>query len=285
MRLAWATDIHLDFITDPYNSKMSAKNLDIFCSFFQNDFEAVILSGDISLANFLKDHLLELEARLQVPIYFVLGNHDFWNSGFDEVRQQMFNLTNATKRLVYLSLTPYVQLSSTVAMVGHDGWYDGFNGNFENRNFIMNDWIKISNFAEVNSIIFDNNFQIPNFKNILMVARKQAIIATKHVLNGIKLAISQINPKKIIIVTHVPPFVHPLEHKENLYPWYSSKLMGDMLISVALKNPQIEFEVFCGHVHAAYEGNVSSNIFLRSGKAEYSNPRFQGVFNILTKSE
>jgi len=280
MRLAWATDIHLDFITNPDDIAGSAKNLDIFCSLFKDNPEALILSGDISLADSLKNHLLALESRLQIPIYFVLGNHDFWGGGFDKTRRNMSDLMNSSAYLKYLSAIPYVPLTSNIAMIGHDGWYDGFNGEPKASGFLMNDWLRIADFTMAGSVTFYSNTQKVNVENILAVSRRQASAAAQHVARGIKSAISQIKPKKIVVVTHVPPFVHPLAFKENLYPWYSSKIMGEMLISAAAANPKIEFEVFCGHVHSAYEGRITSNIFLRSGKSEYSEPVSQGTFDI-----
>jgi hypothetical protein len=57
-------------------------------------------------------------------------------------------------------------------------------------------------------------------------------------------------------------------------------MMGDMLLSAAKANPQIDFQVFCGHVHESYEGKITSNLLLRAGSSEYANPYTQGVFEI-----
>lgn len=282
MRLAWATDIHLDFITSPDNPQASAQNLDVFCSLLKKDKpEAVLLSGDISLAGYLKEHLIALESRLQTPIFFVLGNHDFWGGGIESVRKSITSLSSQSSYLKYLSAMPYAMLTPSTAVVGHDGWYDGLNGDPFNGDFIMNDWKLISDFSSALQ-----NFFEPNWNMILHVARHQANIAARHVAAGIKLALQQRRPSKIVIVTHVPPFISPLDnhesgHGKNLYPWYSSKIMGDMLLSAAKHNSHTKFEVFCGHIHSAYEGYVMPNLLLRSGKSEYSQPIPQGFYDIL----
>jgi len=103
MQLTWATDIHLDFITDVNDIHTSSRNLDTFCSMF-GESDGVILSGDISLAPLLKDHLLALGERLARPIYFVLGNHDFWSGKFASVREEMTELSNSSEYLKYLFL-------------------------------------------------------------------------------------------------------------------------------------------------------------------------------------
>ncbi|MBM3194339.1 MAG: hypothetical protein FJZ60_01085 [Chlamydiae bacterium] len=282
MRVAWATDIHLDFITSLEEPIASSKNLDTFCSLLARDNpDAVLLSGDISLAGQLKQHLIALESRLQVPIFFVLGNHDFWGGGIEQVRKSITELSNKSEYLRYLSSTTYTMLSPGVALVGHDGWYDGLNGDPFNENFIMNDWNLISDFSPAL-----RNFSTTNWNMILHIARRQASIAARHIATGIKSVLHQRQPSKIIIVTHVPPFVNPLDCHESgrgkgLYPWYSSKTMGDMLLTAARHNSRVKFEVFCGHVHSGYEGHIMPNLLLRSGMSEYSKPAPHGFYNIV----
>jgi len=283
MRLAWATDIHLDFVTDPNDIFHSSKNIDTFCSLILKDKpEALLLSGDISLSSFLVDHLVALEERLRFPIYFVLGNHDFWRGDFDGVRRQMKNLSYIADHLKYLSTTPYINLEPNVSLVGHDGWYDGFYGDPKRTNFIMNDWNYVSDFAKA-GVMSHNS---PNIEKVLLISRQQASSAAHHIANGIKAAISKSSAKKIIIATHVPPFTQPIDaglnasEALNFYPWYASRIMGDMLLSAAKSNPHVKFEIFCGHIHSDYEGLIAPNLLLRSGKSEYSEPRCQGVYNI-----
>jgi hypothetical protein len=112
-----------------------------------------------------------------------------------------------------------------------------------------------------------------------MISREQAAKAAYHISSGIDSVLSRGFTRKIVVVTHVPPFVQPLSDIE-LYSWYASRIMGDMLISVAQSNPNVEFEVFCGHVHKKFEGRITKNLLLRSGASSYSDPRPQGVFNI-----
>lgn len=281
MRLVWATDIHLDFITNPEEPGLSSKNLDVFCSLLTKDNpDAVLLSGDISLAGQLKDHLIALESRLQMPVFFVLGNHDFWGSGIEQVRKNITDLSKKSEYLRYLSSVAYVTLSPGVALVGHDGWYDGLNGDPFSGNFIMNDWNLISDFSPAL-----RDFSTINWNMILQIARRNATIAARHVATGIKAALQQRQASKIIVVTHVPPFVNPLDYHESgqgrgLYPWYSSKIMGDMLLAAARHNTQVKFEVFCGHVHSGYEEYITPNLLLRSGRSEYSRPVPHGLYNI-----
>lgn len=96
--------------------------------------------------------------------------------------------------------------------------------------------------------------------------------------NDLKQAVSQ-NPKKIIVLTHVPPFKEACLHKgeisgDDWLPYFSSKIMGDVLTTVAEQNPKIEFLVLCGHTHSA--ANIcNGNLAVEVGKADYWNPSIQ----------
>ena len=70
-RLAWLTDLHLNFVTPGH--------VDRLCRAVREaGADAVLLGGDIGEAPDVVEHLEGLDARLGLPIYFVLGNHDFY---------------------------------------------------------------------------------------------------------------------------------------------------------------------------------------------------------------
>lgn len=275
MRLAWATDVHLDFITNPQRPFYSIKNMNVFCGLLskQNP-DAVLFTGDISLSNLLINHLDDIESHLQIPVYFVLGNHDFWGSNFNAVRKKVTSFCNQSQYMNYLSTMSYVMLNKDVALVGHDGWYDALNGDFRNSSFIMNDWSNIGDFANVLSR------QTINYDSLLMISRNQASIASYHISLNVKSVISEKSPSKIIIATHVPPFVECLNSQTEYFPWYSSKLMGDTILQIAKNNPSVQFEILSGHCHKNYQGNILPNLLFKSGQAEYGNPFPQQPFNV-----
>ena len=79
MRVVWLTDIHLNFIG---HDRIEAFCRDI-CAVRPN---AILISGDIGEAANVDGYLQRLEASLQMPIYFVLGNHDYYGSSLTVVR-------------------------------------------------------------------------------------------------------------------------------------------------------------------------------------------------------
>ncbi len=84
-------------------------------------------------------------------------------------------------------------------------------------------------------------------------------------------------PKKIIILTHVPPFKEACMHEGKMsdkhwLPFYSSKATGDVLLQIAKKNPYIKFLVLCGHTHSGAYYQLLENLTVQTGKAEYYQP-------------
>ena len=70
MRLAWLTDIHLNFVGTAARRALMEK-VERVC-------DAVVISGDIAESHDVEGYLTEMEEIVQKPIYFVLGNHDFY---------------------------------------------------------------------------------------------------------------------------------------------------------------------------------------------------------------
>jgi len=72
MRLAWLTDIHLKFLAHDFRQG--------FLEAVRDRADSVFISGDIGESHTIEALLGEMEATIQKPIYFVLGNHDFYFS-------------------------------------------------------------------------------------------------------------------------------------------------------------------------------------------------------------
>ncbi len=92
MRLAWLTDIHLNFLD-------SAKRPQ-FLETVAERADTVAISGDIGESINIIQFLNEMEAILRRPIYFVLGNHDFCRGSIGKTRDHQtghfeFDLTCA----------------------------------------------------------------------------------------------------------------------------------------------------------------------------------------------
>ena len=79
MKLAWGTDIHLNFLE-------SADRKIFYQDIVETKPNAVLISGDIAEAPTVSDILEEMAKHIAKPIYFVLGNHDYYQSSVANVR-------------------------------------------------------------------------------------------------------------------------------------------------------------------------------------------------------
>ena len=81
-RLAWLTDLHLNFLTPDH--------IDRLCRDVREaGTDAVLIGGDIGEAPDVVEQLEGLDARLGLPLYFVLGNHDFYRGSIARVRAEV----------------------------------------------------------------------------------------------------------------------------------------------------------------------------------------------------
>src|SRR5713101_6403878 len=119
MRLVWLSDLHLDFV------KSDADIVALCDGVTGTGADIVLLGGDTGTAATLERYLLLLERTLQRPIYFVLGNHDFYGSSISAVRELARDLCRRSTRLHWLPEQGLVELDDRVGLVGHDSWADG----------------------------------------------------------------------------------------------------------------------------------------------------------------
>ena len=135
-RLAWITDLHLNFLQPPA--------VEVFCRTVKElAADGVLLSGDIGEASNVAQYLKLLASHIDCPIYFVLGNHDFYKGSIAGVRNQVAALCAAVPKLHYLNNTGIVTLSEMTGLVGHDGWADGRLGDYPNSDVVLNDYYLI----------------------------------------------------------------------------------------------------------------------------------------------
>lgn len=263
MKCIWLTDIHLNFLDE--NER---KN------FYQNiidaQADAILLTGDIAEAPSLPDILNEMTAFIQKPIYFILGNHDYYRGQVNEVRMAMVILTEAQKGLFWLPASGIQQLNDDVILIGQDGWADGRLGDYPNSSVVLND-----------SRLITDLFQKKILGKYALLEKMQELADSDalKLKDNLMQAITQ-NPKKIIVLTHVPPFKENCLYnskisEDDYLPFFGSKIMGDVLTQVAEENKHIEFLVLCGHTHSESHYQPLDNLLVRSGKADYGHPEIQ----------
>jgi 3',5'-cyclic-AMP phosphodiesterase len=266
---AWATDIHLDLLRGDQHRLIHFGE-----SLVERNPTGIFLSGYLSVTKELVYHLSALERITQRPIYFVLGNHDYFGGNIENVRKRMHDLTNVSPFLRYLPTIPYVALSQSTAVIGHDCWYDANYADGNRSSFNMMDWTAIQDFTLVNGAK----------STIIELARKLAHEGVLHIQNGIKQATRYHN--NLIILTHYPPFAQAHVHEGQVgdahaMPWFTNKMLGDMLLQASTAYPNVKFTVLAGHTHGKYDGKITNNLEVHVGGAEYDKPAVQGLIEVL----
>jgi len=267
MELAWLTDIHLNFLNRDMRSNFYQEIISTTC-------DAVLISGDIAEASTLVKLLNEMLEAIKRPIYFVLGNHDYYRGQIQEVKQAMMTLSKENNQLHWLPASGMQKLDNNIILLGQDGWADGRLGDYANSRISINDNRMIADLFQEKII---GKFQL------LDKMQQLADADAMKLQNDLKQAVSQ-QPRKIIVLTHVPPFKEACLHEgkvsdDDWLPYFSSKATGDVLTTVAQQNPEIEFLVLCGHTHS--EANVYyGNLAIEVGKAEYCQPEIQKILQI-----
>lgn len=269
-RLAWCTDIHLDVCGDTDNATIRLVEKAV-----RQGVDGMVVTGDISNGQNLVYHLSVMERVLQKPIYFVLGNHDYWAQHRDNIHKQMRELNGMAPYLKWLPGSSYVPISDTTCILGHDGWYDCFEGDFKTSPFTMNDWNNIHDFREIGGPA--------NRSAIVALSRKWSHEATKSVHDAIKSAARY--HSVIVVATHVPPFVEVAKDPEgrtnvDSLPWYTSSLMGSMLRQAAQAFPKVKFVVLAGHTHKRFSTRIDGNMVCHVGGADYGRPELQDIVEV-----
>lgn len=263
-RLAWATDVHLNFL--------SASGLEAFReALAQQEADAVVITGDIAEAPTLEPLLSVLAAELELPIYFVLGNHDYYRSSIRDVRAVARELSRRSPWLAWLPALGVVELHRDVALVGVDGWSDGRCGDFMRSPVMLNDYLLIADLAgTTKGERLDRLHRLGD-------AEAEALRGPLHE------ALQKY--RRVIVATHVPPFKEACWHEgkisnDDWLPHFTCYAVGEVLREAALDHPNQKIRVLCGHTHGAGTAEILPNLKVVTGAAEYGEPRVQGVIEL-----
>ena len=259
MKLVWLTDIHLNFVQqnelDDFFEVLTASAPD-----------SVLISGDIGEAPDVTWRLIDLKTRLSCPIYFVLGNHDFYRGNFVGVRSRIKNLCSSTPNLHYLSTSGIIALTEQTGLLGHDGWGDARLGTPRNWRIALNDWELIE------------DLRLLSEERLLMKLNALGDEAAAHFRDVLPEAVERFS--ELIVVTHVPPFREACWHQgrisdDDWLPHFTCKAVGDVLFETMAAHPDRKMTVLCGHTHGGGEAQILPNLKVLTGEGAYGQPVVQ----------
>ncbi len=271
MRLAWATDIHLNFVPVAQRCR--------FYDSIRQQADALVVSGDIAESPNIGRFVSEMGMLVERPVYFVLGNHDFYNGSIIDTRFHVAQVVRQSKNLVYLSQAGVVELTATTALVGHDGWADARLGDFENSDVVT----RVNDYRLIRELRQWEDQSTPDRSAIRAAMHALGDEAARHL--GAVLYQAAAKYARVIVATHVPPFREAAWYEgrpsdDDYLPHFSCKAIGDTLLGAARSYPQCKLLVLCGHTHGGGECSVLKNLHILTGPAEYGKPQIQRIVDV-----
>ena len=263
-RFAWCTDIHLNFAKPDALSEF----LDRLCA---ADPDLVLIGGDIAEATDVVQFLELIDRHLQRPVYFVLGNHDFYFGSIRCVRADVRAMCARRDHLVYLTDAGVIALTEQVALVGHDGWADARIGNYERSMIMMNDYKLIQELAGVNKEQRWPLLQALGDEAAAVIRRVLPEALERHA--------------SVYLLTHVPPLREACWYNgaisnDEWAPHFTCKAVGDAILEIMPDYPQRHLTVLCGHTHGSGEAHPLPNVWIYTGAAVYGFPAVNRVITV-----
>jgi predicted phosphohydrolase len=233
--------------------------------------DAVLITGDISEGDDVVFQLKRMSEAVNLPLYFVLGNHDFYQSDISSTRENVRNACDQNSLLNYLTDSPPLQLHDSVYLIGEDGWGDATRGNYEASPIRLNDFALIDDFAREDA---------SKWKSLLQEQGKQSADRLRKQLDQVPSETTH-----LIIATHVPPHCESCWYEgrttdENWAPFFVCGQVGDVLEQFACENTTIKLHVLCGHTHHAGTAELSENLIVYTGAAVYGQPDLEACLEI-----
>ena len=262
MMLAWVTDPHLNFVS-------ADVALALCDEIAQTGASALLLSGDIAEGNDITRWLDFFGEALCLPVYFVLGNHDYYHGTIPSVRAAVSACSANSAHLHWLGEGGVVWLDPTTALVGHGGWGDGQLGQWLESPVRLNDHRLIADLTGLSRPVLHQRI------------RELGLQAAAHLQGQLTQAVQ--SATRVIVLTHVPPFSGACWHEGAISDrdWlgdFTCAATGQVLARVAHQHPDIEFRAFCGHTHSAGVYQRSDNLTVTTGAAMYGRP---GVVTVM----
>jgi 3',5'-cyclic AMP phosphodiesterase CpdA len=258
-KLAWLSDPHLN-CCDPAAQRVLAQQI------AQQAPDALLLSGDLDEAPGLLNSLDWLAQAASCPLYFVLGNHDFYHDAIAPTRARVREHSERHASMRYLTTERFVSLSETTALVGHDGWGDARTGDALNSPVMLADFMRIRD--------------LMGLTRLQLIARLEQLgdEAAAHLDDALRAALA--THAHVLVLSHVPPFVEAAWHEghhSNIHwsPFFVCHAAGQVIRAHACANPQRRITVLCGHTHGGGESWLEPNLHTRTGPATYGSPTLQ----------
>lgn len=264
MKAVWITDVHLD--------ALDKTEYDTFVqSVVSLSPDAVLLTGDIGTAETIADDLPHLARDFNRPLYFVLGNHDFYHGSIAEVRERVGRMVANNTRLTYLTRSEAILVTDKTALIGHDAYSDGGYGDYARSDVRLNDYLYIKELKNLGKT------------RRLKVMQSLAGEAADHFRRYLPVAFAKVD--RAVLLMHPPPYKEACLYLGRIggdlhLPHFSCKMVGDALIGVMRELPDKRLTVLCGHTHGGGDIQVLPNLRVLVGSSDYHTPLVELVLDL-----
>jgi len=299
MKLAWTSDLHLVFLSPP--GLCADGNLRAWLQQLAgHPFDALAICGDISEAPHLQQHLALLENYVRRPIYFVLGNHDYYRGSIEQVLPALRTFTAGKRHLHCMDLSEHVELTPTTALVGHGCWGDGGYGDLESSRIILNDWKVIAELRRwrrgpwrldcldscgvcerdlMKMRVGPEDLDLESLADKLRALGQRA---ADHIREVLPKALK--DKPRVVLLTHTPPFaprcVRTKMDWDSWAPHAGCKAAGDAIEEIMADFPNRRLLILSGHVHCSSQIQVTRNIEQRTAFARYGAPKIEETIDL-----
>jgi predicted phosphohydrolase len=263
-KLAWGTDWHLNFLRPParqeFVERIAEMNADAFA-----------ITGDISDGINLEQDLQRIGTIITKPVFMVLGNHDRYHSSFAAAEHAVKRAIARHPNMLRLTGAELVELSTTTALLGVDGWADGTAGAGSASKVELNDSRLIRDFANLPRAM--------RFLKMRELAEEYALTIEPTLIEAMG------RYPNVIVLSHVPPLPEATWHEGKMsdcehLPHFCNQALGRLLRSTCTNFPTSKLTLLCGHTHG--EGMYcEGNMTVFTGSAEYFNPKVNRIIDTI----
>lgn len=235
MRILCISDLHLpsNAIRDFYNRDCKNEFINsIKDTIIQADPDVVVNTGDTVWSREVNRLSLTMRSFIPspIPIVVTLGNHEFWENGFEKTLKKLENQQHLIdKNIFYLDLIGSVEIGG-INFVGGTLFFDGSMRYRENQR--VDEWDGWQ------------DFRIPEIQTRYLEFNNYYIDMIKaNMKSGMPTA----------LCTHHVPHVRLNGHEPSHYSFYTG--MNDLVSQLSF-DPLYDNYLICGHTHKRVIGEV-----------------------------
>lgn len=253
-KYVWYTDTHLNWAM-PWNKFRFVKRIEA-----ENP-TGVFLTGDISHGISIKWDLNYLAKHLDIPIYFVLGNHDYHYRKMENVHNDIRELCDRHPNLHWMTESAPISLNHKTAIIGTEGWYDARVGDPKWLKYTL-DWFVTSDFRKLANM----EARIAKFREL---ADSSALLIKNKLEEALQ------THKTVYILTHYPPWQQATRDTGTFMerfwlPYNVNISMGKTLEQVMENYKKKKIVVLAGHTHTDAWIHISKKIECKVNRAKYT---------------